>query len=199
MPGIDHLSIDGAVEEAGDRARARHPGRAAVRPARRARTSEGSGAWDDEGVDPARDARDQGRASRPAGHHRPLPVRVHDARPLRRAARRRRRRQRRDARAARPHRRLAGRGGRRRRRAERHDGRPRGRAARRARRARASPRRRSSPTAPSTPPPSTARSARPPTRRPQCGDRTRLPDGSGQRARGGARGASSTSRRAPTW
>ncbi len=39
MPGIDHLSIDGAVEEAGDRALARHPGRAAVRAARPPRTS----------------------------------------------------------------------------------------------------------------------------------------------------------------
>ena len=76
-------------------ARARHPGRAAVRPAGAARTSEGSGAWDDEGVDPARHARDQGRPPRPAGDHRPVPVRVHEPRPLRRAARRRRRRQRR--------------------------------------------------------------------------------------------------------
>ena len=70
---------------------------------------EGSGAWDDEGVIQLAIARDQGRAPRPAGDHRPLPVRVHEPRPLRRAARRRRRRQRRDARAARPHRRLPGR------------------------------------------------------------------------------------------
>ena len=95
---------------------------------------------------PARHARDQGRAPRPARDHRRVPVRVHEPRPLRRAARRRRGRQRRDARAARAHRGLPGRGRRRRRRAERHDG--------RARRARcaprststASPRRRSSPT-----------------------------------------------------
>ena len=58
---------------------------------------------------PARHARDQGRAPRPAGDHRRLPVRVHEPRPLRRAARRRRGRQRRDARAARPHRGLPGR------------------------------------------------------------------------------------------
>ena len=32
LPGIDHLSIDGAVEEAGIAALARHPRRAAVRP-----------------------------------------------------------------------------------------------------------------------------------------------------------------------
>ena len=76
------------------------------------------------------------------------------------------RRQRRDARAARAHRGLPRARGRRRRRAERHDGRPRRRAARRARRRGLQPTRRSSPTAPSTPPPSTARSARPPARRP---------------------------------
>ena len=119
-----------------DRALARHPGRAAVRPAgeqgRRGLGRVGRG-----GRDPARHAGDQGPLPRPAGLHRPLPVRVHLARPLRRAARGRRRRQRPDARAARPHRGLAGRGGRGRRRAQRHDGRPRGRAARRARRARA--------------------------------------------------------------
>ena len=39
MPGIDHLSIDGAVEEAGIAHVARDPGRAAVRPARPPRTS----------------------------------------------------------------------------------------------------------------------------------------------------------------
>ena len=39
MPGIDHLSIDGAVEEAGEAAALGIPGRAAVRAARRARTS----------------------------------------------------------------------------------------------------------------------------------------------------------------
>ena len=135
LPGIDHLSIDGAVEEAGIAAALGIPGVLLFGlPADK--DEQGSGAWDDEGVDPARHARDQGRPSRPAGDHRPLPVRVHEPRPLRRAAAGRRGRQRRHARAARPHRGLPGRGGRRRRRAERHDGRPRRRAARRARRAR---------------------------------------------------------------
>ena len=87
MPGIDHLCIDGAVEEAGDRARARDPGRAAVRPAGRQGRA-GLGRLGRRGRDPARHARDQGRASRPAGDRRPVPVRVHEPRPLRRAARR---------------------------------------------------------------------------------------------------------------
>ena len=38
LPGIDHLSIDGAVEEAGIAHGARHPRRAAVRAPGRART-----------------------------------------------------------------------------------------------------------------------------------------------------------------
>ena len=114
---------------------ARHPGGAAVRAAGRQGRA-GLRRVGRRGRHPARHARDQGRAPRPAGDHRPVPVRVHEPRPLRRAARRRRRRQRRDARAARPHRGLPGRGRRRRRRAQRHDGRPRRRAARRARRAR---------------------------------------------------------------
>ena len=73
--------------------RARHPRRAAVRPA----GGQGRGGLrrvGRRGHRPARDARDQGGAPRPARDHRPVPVRVHDARPLRRAARRRRRRQR---------------------------------------------------------------------------------------------------------
>ena len=166
LPGIDHLSIDGAVEEAGIAHVARDPRGAAVRPAGgqgRAR----HGRLRRRGRDPARHARDQGRPPGPAGDRRPVPVRVHEPRPLRRAARRRRRRQRPDARAARPHRGLAGRGRRRRRRAERHDGRPRRRAARARSTSTACPRRRSSPTARSSPPPSTARSARPPTPRPR--------------------------------
>ena len=136
LPGIDHLSIDGAVEEAGIAHALGHPGRAALRPAGE-QGPRGLRRVGRRGRDPARHARDQGRAPGPARLHRPLPVRVHLARPLRRAARRRRRRQRPDARAARAHRGLAGRGGRGRRRAQRHDGRPRGRAARRARRPRA--------------------------------------------------------------
>ena len=65
---------------------------------------EGSGAWDDEGVVQLADARDQGRPPRPARHRRPVPVRVHEPRPLRPAARRRLGRQRRERRAARAHR-----------------------------------------------------------------------------------------------
>ena len=129
LPGIDHLSIDGAVEEAGI---AHALGIPAVLlfglPA--SKDPEGSGAWDDEGVIQLATRAIKASHPGPAGLHRPLPVRVHLARPLRRAARRRRRRQRPDARAARPHRGLAGRGGSGRRRAQRHDGRPRRRPAR---------------------------------------------------------------------
>ena len=109
MPGIDHLSI----APRGRRRRARPPRSASRRvllfglPARQGRG--GLGRVGRRGRRPARHARDQGRPPRPAGDHRPVPVRVHEPRPLRRAARRRRRRQRRDARAARPHRRLPGR------------------------------------------------------------------------------------------
>ena len=49
LPGVDHLSIAAAVEEAGEAAALGHPGRDALRPAR-AKDEEGSGAWDDEGV-----------------------------------------------------------------------------------------------------------------------------------------------------
>ena len=94
MPGIDHLSIDGAVEEAGIAHVARHPGRAAVRPPGRQGRA-GHGRLGRRGRRPARHARDQGRAPRPARDRRPVPVRVHEPRPLRRAARRRGRRQRR--------------------------------------------------------------------------------------------------------
>src|ERR1700750_518268 len=49
MPGIDHLSIDGAVEEAGIAASLGiRPGLRVGLPARRDEL--GSGAWDDEGV-----------------------------------------------------------------------------------------------------------------------------------------------------
>ena len=136
MPGIDHLSVSAAVDEAGEAAALGIPAVLLFGlPA--AKDEAGSGAWDDEGIVQTRHARDQGPASRPPGDHRPLPVRVHEPRALRRPARGRRGRQRPDARAARPHRGLPGRGRRRRRRAERHDGRPGRRAARRARRPRA--------------------------------------------------------------
>src|SRR6201990_3310478 len=49
MPGIDHLSIDGAVEEAGEAAALGIPGVLLFGlPA--AKDEEGSGAWDDEGI-----------------------------------------------------------------------------------------------------------------------------------------------------
>ena len=87
LPGIDHLSIDGAVEEAGI---AHALGIPAVLlfglPA--SKDPEGSGAWDEEGVIQLATRAIKASLSRPAGLHRPLPVRVHLARPLRRAARR---------------------------------------------------------------------------------------------------------------
>ena len=197
MPGIDHLSIDHAVEEAG----AAHAlGIPAVLlfglPA--AKDEHGTGAWDDEGVIQL--------ATRAIKAAHPDLVVITDLclceytepRPLRRAARRRRGRQRRHAGAAGPHRRLPGRGRRGRGRAQRHDGRPGRRAAAPRSTSTASPRRRSSPTAPSSPRPSTARSARPPTRRPQLGDR-RGYQMDPANAREAVREARSTPRRAPTW
>ena len=186
MPGIDRLSINHAVEEAGE---AHALGVPAVLlfgiPA--AKDDEGSGAWDDEGV-----VQLAVRALKEA--HPELVVvtdvclceytshghcgRLRDGR---------HRRQRLLARAARPHRGVPGARGRRRRRAERHDGRARRLHPRRARRGRllrhadrrllgevrlrllrALPRGRGL----------DAGLRRPP----------RLPDGPGQRARGGARG-----------
>ena len=100
MPGVDHLSIAHAVDEAGEAAQLGIPavllfglpgrqGRGGLRRVGR------------RGHRPAGHARDQGGAPRPARDHRPVPVRVHQPRPLRRRADRRHRRQRRDARAAR--------------------------------------------------------------------------------------------------
>ena len=108
---------------------------------------------------PARAARAAVAVSRAAVADGRLPLRVHSHGHCGVIARRRRG-QRRDARPARANGGLACRGGRRRRLPERHDGRP-----RRARSARSCRRRRSSPTRRSTPPRSTARSARPPIRR----------------------------------
>ncbi len=135
LPGIDHLSIDGAVEEAGI---AHALGIPAVLlfglPA--AKDELGTGAYDDEGV--IQLATRAIKAAHPdllviadlclceytshghCGVLRPDGVVDNDQ----------------HARAARPHRGLPGRGRRGRRRAERHDGRARRRAARRARRAR---------------------------------------------------------------
>ena len=65
LPGIDHLSIDGAVEEAGHRARARHPGRAAVRAAGE-QGRRGLRRLGRRRRDPARHAGDQVRLSGPS-------------------------------------------------------------------------------------------------------------------------------------
>ena len=127
---------------------------------------EGSGAWDEDGDRPAGAARaaaalPRARCCSPTSASASTPSHGHCG-----VLARRRRRQRRDARPARAHRRLARRGRRRRRLPERHDGRPRRRDPRGA-----AARRRSSPTRRSTPPRSTGRSARRPTRRPSFGDR----------------------------
>ena len=50
MPGIDHLSIDGAVEEAGDRRTRSASPRCCCSGSRPPRTRRAAGAWDDEGV-----------------------------------------------------------------------------------------------------------------------------------------------------
>ena len=169
-----------------DRARARHPGRAAVRAAR-GQGRRGFRRVGRRGRHPARHPGDQVRLSGPFGHHRPLSVRVHVARPLRRAARRRRRRQRPDARSAGPYGGGPGRGRRGRRRAERHDGRARRRAPRRARRPRpvrdADHRLQRQVRLRLLRPVPRRRGLRAAVRRPQG-----LPDGSGQRTRGRARG-----------
>ena len=141
---------------------------------------EGSGAWDEDGIvqRALRALRAEHPGARP--HHRRLPLRVHRARPLRRHPRRRGR-ERRDARAARADRGQPRRRRRRRRRAERHDGRarrrdPRGAARDADRRLRRQVR---------------VRLLRPVPRRRRVDAvlrrPARLPDGSGERARGAAR------------
>ena len=166
LPGIDHVSIDGAVEEAGI---AHALGIPAVLlfglPA--SKDDEGSGAWDDEGV--IQLATRAIKAAHPdllvitdlclceytshghCGVLRPDGV-VDNDQTLELLART----------AV-----SQARGGCGRRRAERHDGRPRGRAARRARRARVERDAADRLLAPSTRPRSTARSASPPTPRPR--------------------------------
>ena len=108
MPGVDRLSIAGAVAEAGE---AHALGIPAVLlfgiPAAQGRG--GLGRLGRRGRRPARHARDQGRPPRRARHRRPVPVRVHEPRPLRPAARRRVGRQRRERRAAGADRAVAGR------------------------------------------------------------------------------------------
>ena len=164
MPGQYHLSVDELVSECCRAARSRRPRGDPVRPA----GVQGRGGR--RGVCGGRDrpARPARRARGGARHdpdHRRLPLSVH--RPT--------------ATAAccvdgqvdndvtlellGAGRGVARAGGRRRRRAVRHDGRPRGRDPRRARRRAAVRARRSWPTARSSPPPSTARSATPRTRR----------------------------------
>ena len=83
MPGVDRLSISPGRRRGGRGRGARHARRAAVRhPGRQGRG--GLGRVGRRGRRPARDARDQGRPPGPARHRRPLPVRVHEPRPLRR-------------------------------------------------------------------------------------------------------------------
>ena len=168
-------------------ARARHPGGAALRPPRR-EGRPGLRRLRRRGRRAARRPRDQGGAPGAGRDHRRVPLRVHLARPLRRRDRRRHGRQRRDARAARQDGDLTRRGRRRRRRAERHDGRPRGRAALPARR-----RGLQGPADHRLLGQVRLRLLRPVPRGGRLGARLRrpaqLPDGSGQRRRGGARGA----------
>ena len=143
-------------------------------------------------------ARAQARGARARRHHRRLSVRVHRSRALRRHSRRRRR-QRRDARAARARSGVARARRRRHRRAERHDGRPR----------RRDPRARSTTNGFSNTPilSYAAKFAGPfygPFREaaestPQFGDRRSYQMDSGELRRSAARGACSTSRKAPTW
>ena len=197
MPGIERLSISQAVEDAGAGARARHPRGAAVRPAGREGRA-GLGRLRRRGRRAAGGAGAEGGAPGAGGDDRRLPVRLHEPRPLRRRARRRQRGQRRLARAAGPHGQLARTRGRGRGRPQRHDGRPRRRAARAARLRglqgpadhrllrqvrlgllRAVPR-------------GGRLDAR--VRRP-----ARLPDGPRQRRGGRARGAAGRRARAPTW
>ena len=86
MPGVDHLSIAHAVEEAGEAAALGIPAVLLFGlPA--AKDEEGSGAWDDEGI-----VQLATRAIKEAHPEllvviRPVPVRVHEPRPLRRPAR----------------------------------------------------------------------------------------------------------------
>ena len=197
MPGIERLTISHLEAEAGEIAGARDPGRAAVRDP----GPQGRGGFRRlrrRGNRAAGRARPEAGPAGPDRDHGRLPVRVHVTRPLRRRSRRRCGRQRRDARAARQDRHLARRSRRRRGRALGHDGRPCGRRSGRS----------------STPRvtrelPIVAYSAKfasafygpfrdaadsaPCVRGP-----ARVPDGPGQRARGGARGEASTWRRAPT-
>ena len=138
----------------------------------------------------------EGGPPRPDRDHRRLPLRVHLARPLRLRPRRRGR-QRHHGRAAGQDRDLPRRGRRRRGRAQRHDGRPGRHDPPPARRGGPLRTCRSSPTAPSTPPPSTAPSATPPSRPPSsataAATRWTRPTPPRRCAR-----RSSTSRRAPT-
>ena len=99
MPGIARLPLAALAREAGEIAALGIPAVLLFGiPARK--DDEGSGAWDEDGRRPAGDARDQGRPSRPARDRRPLPLRVHEPRPLRAAGGDGSGRQRRDARPA---------------------------------------------------------------------------------------------------
>ncbi len=158
MPGVDRLSISEAVREAGEAASLGLPAVLLFGiPAHK--DAEGSGAWDDEGV-----VQLATRAIKEA-HPDLLVVATYvcastPTRALRPAALGRLRRQRRLGRAAGSHQRVARSRGADVHRALGHDGRPRRGDPRRSRTRRALATSRSWPTAPSSPPPSTARSAR---------------------------------------
>jgi hypothetical protein len=195
MPGVSRLSISGCVAEAGELAALGSRACCCSDPRREGRR--GLGRLGRRGRRPARHARDQGGAPGPARRdHRRLPLRVHEPRALRRA--RERRQVDNDAslellaRTAVSHARagadviapsdmMDGRVG----------------AIRAELDARASPSCRSWPTPPSSPRPSTARSARPPTRRRRSATGAATRWTAPTAARRCAR-SSSTSPRAPT-
>ena len=87
MPGVARLTIADAVAAAGELAGLGVPA-VILFGIPTTRTTEGSGAWDDEGAVQLATARDQGAHPGADRDHRPVPVRVHEPRPLRRRARR---------------------------------------------------------------------------------------------------------------
>ncbi len=142
MPGVFNLSVDEAVKEAAAAQRRRRPRRAAVRPARRTRTTSARPPTIREAPVQAAVRAIKREVPGRAGHHRRLPLRVHRARPLRHRRWTTRSRTTRPSSSWSRAARLARRGGRRHRRAVRHDGRPRRRHPRRRSTSAASSRRR---------------------------------------------------------